>query len=87
MTSVAQTTTITSANIQPSLFKSSTHQQSWGGEGEARVLHSSIGETGWQDEDVIDAPDVGAAQLLSLLEHRLSLAEVEGSLHRVKQVA
>ena len=43
------------------------------GEGEAGVLHSSEGEGWWQHEDVVDAPHVGAAQLLRSLDEGLGL--------------
>ena len=53
-------------------------EEGGGGKGEAGVLHPAEGEGGGQDKDVIDAPDIGAAQLLCLLKHRLCLGEIKG---------
>ena len=53
-------------------------EEGGGGKGEAGVLHPAKGEGGGQDKDVIDAPDIGAAQLLCLLKHRLCLREIKG---------
>ena len=48
------------------------------GEGEARVLHAAVGEAGREDEDVVDAPDVGAAKVLGGLQHGLRVLELLG---------
>ena len=50
-----------------------THQYGRRDEGEARVLHSSIGEGGREDEKVIGTPDVGTNYLLSHCQDTTSL--------------
>ena len=40
------------------------------------VLHAAVGEARREDEDVVDAPDVGAAQVLGSLQHGLLLRKV-----------
>lgn len=53
-----------------------TYKETGSDEGEAGVLHAAIGEAGWQDEDVVDAPLVGAADALGRHQHVVHLAEL-----------
>mmetsp|Transcript_116423 Transcript_116423/g.336303 ORF Transcript_116423/g.336303 Transcript_116423/m.336303 type:complete len:372 (-) Transcript_116423:111-1226(-) len=51
-------------------------QQRGGDEGQARVLHASIGEAGRQNEKIVDAPPVGPAQRLASSDELLGVGKL-----------
>ena len=59
--------------VSPSLVPG---EEGGGHEVDAGVLHAAGGEGGRHHQDVVDAPHVGAEQLLPRPEHRVRVREV-----------